>query len=396
MTNEHMPISADEPVRANAGTGNSTTQTTSGPEHIRNANVPPFEGPYCAMELLDEIARTVRRVVVMSEESAQAVALWIAFSWLVEHSRIAPMLMITAPERECGKSTLLELLGELCPKAMATSNITAASLYTTVDEHQPTMLIDEADTFMRRNSDLRGILNSGHTRANAFVSRIARVNGANQTIAYRTFCAKAIAGIGAQHETLTSRSIVIVLHRKLASEHTLRIRELDQRSMETIRRKLSSLSRDAVEAVRGSNAVALSGLGSRALDNWEPLMAIANYAGSPWLHKAALSAQCLSAPQEEDSSTGAQLLASVRNIFERSHQGEAHVSAADLHAALLAEDSQRWTRFWNGRPLTRHQLANILRQYGIQVKTVRPTRTPGTTARGFTFADFMEAFRRYT
>ncbi|MEO7728473.1 MAG: hypothetical protein ABIS45_14555 [Burkholderiales bacterium] len=36
---------------------------------------------------------------------------------------------------------------------------------------QPTLLIDEVDTFMRENLELHGVINRGHTRDSAYVIR---------------------------------------------------------------------------------------------------------------------------------------------------------------------------------------------------------------------------------
>jgi hypothetical protein len=36
---------------------------------------------------------------------------------------------------------------------------------------QPTLLIDEADTFLRDNEDLRGVLNSGHRHGGSVLRR---------------------------------------------------------------------------------------------------------------------------------------------------------------------------------------------------------------------------------
>src|SRR5213593_2916380 len=40
-------------------------------------------------------------------------------------------------------------------------------------ETRPTLLIDEADTFLQGNDELRGILNSGYSRKTAYVVRVA-------------------------------------------------------------------------------------------------------------------------------------------------------------------------------------------------------------------------------
>ena len=51
-----------------------------------------------------------------------------------------------------------EVLNGLVPRALSASNITAAALFRTVEAYSPTLLVDEADTFMT-SDELRGILN---------------------------------------------------------------------------------------------------------------------------------------------------------------------------------------------------------------------------------------------
>jgi hypothetical protein len=77
----------------------------------------------------------------------------------------SPILAVTSPTPECGKTTLLTLLSALVPRALSAANITAAATFRAVEKWRPTLLIDEADTFLRDNDDLRGVLNSGHSRA---------------------------------------------------------------------------------------------------------------------------------------------------------------------------------------------------------------------------------------
>ena len=57
---------------------------------------------------------------------------------------------------------------------MLAANITAAAIFRTIDAWSPTLLIDEADSFLGETGDeLRGILNSGHTRDTAYVIRVS-------------------------------------------------------------------------------------------------------------------------------------------------------------------------------------------------------------------------------
>ncbi len=77
---------------------------------------------------------------------------------------ISPVLGITSPTPECGKSTLLTIVGAIVPRALTASNITTSGVFRAVDKWRPTLLIDEADTFIGVNDEMRGVLNSGHQK----------------------------------------------------------------------------------------------------------------------------------------------------------------------------------------------------------------------------------------
>jgi hypothetical protein len=63
------------------------------------------------------------------------------------------------------------LLARLAPRPLLSSNISPAALFRIVEKYCPTLLVDEADSFLRDKEELRGILNSGHTRDAAYVVR---------------------------------------------------------------------------------------------------------------------------------------------------------------------------------------------------------------------------------
>jgi hypothetical protein len=47
------------------------------------------------------------------------------------------------------------------------SNISSPAFFRVIEEMRPTLMIDEADTVLHRNDELRGILNSGYKRKTA-------------------------------------------------------------------------------------------------------------------------------------------------------------------------------------------------------------------------------------
>ena len=94
---------------------------------------------------------------------------------------------------------MLEVLERLCRKALMASSLTPAAIYWVVDREKPTLLIDEADTFLPENGELRGILNSGHRNGG---SVIRTVGEEYEPRSFSTYSACAIALIGKLPATL--------------------------------------------------------------------------------------------------------------------------------------------------------------------------------------------------
>lgn len=132
------------------------------------------------------------------------------------HHRAPPLLTLSSPEKRCGKTTLLTLLGALSRRPLTASNITPAALFRAVERWTPTLLIDEADSFIRDADELRGVINSGHTRAAAYVIRT--IGDDHEPASFSTWWAKAIALIGSLPDMLVDRSIVIPMRRRTRDE----------------------------------------------------------------------------------------------------------------------------------------------------------------------------------
>ncbi len=77
----------------------------------------------------------------------------------------------------------------------------------------PTLLIDEADTFLPENEELLGILNSGHRRGG---SVLRTVGEEFEPPSFSTHSACAVALIGKLPATLADRSVPIELLRRRA------------------------------------------------------------------------------------------------------------------------------------------------------------------------------------
>jgi putative DNA primase/helicase len=285
----------------------------------------PWLEPVNGGVLLDDLAALFRKYIVLPDGADAALALWTIFAWLHDRFQVSPLLVITSPQKRCGKTTLLALLGQLVPRPLPVANVTAAALFRIIESYSPTVLADEADTYFRDNEVLRGILDAGHMRSLAYTIRGTEPK--NKTRKFTVWGPKAIALIGRLKRawsTVADRSIVVQLQRKKPNERVERMR-LDRLPGETeeLRRKLVRWTADIGPAFPELEPPELLFLNDRAADNWRPLLAIALAASEAfmtdtWLERAQQAARMLSA-REEDDDVRVFLLEDLRALYaERS------------------------------------------------------------------------------
>ena len=212
----------------------------------------------------------------MKPSYCRAAALWIVLTYLHDAVDILPILLITSPLEDCGKSTLLKLVLYLSNRPIPASNISAAAIYRVIGDDHPTLVLDEADAFMQEDEAMRRVINSGHERPLAYVIRV--VNDTGDTGQFSTWCPKAIARIGQPKRTILSRSIPIRLERKPKGMKTEKLKSGHKLEFEDLRRKISRLANDIRAQVQLFRSQS-DWLNNRAGDNWEPLFAIATAAG---------------------------------------------------------------------------------------------------------------------
>jgi putative DNA primase/helicase len=353
--------------------------------------VEPHPTPVDPASLLNEIVATILLFIVMSREQAYAAALWVALTWFIDVVEVAPLAIINAPEKACAKSLLLDVLGRLSARPLPVANATTAALFRSMELWSPTMLMDEADTFIRENKEIKGIINAGHTRASAYVLRVVGDN--HEPKQFHVYGPKALAGISLEKhlpDSTMSRAIVFNVRRKLPHEMVQRLRHAEAGLFEEIASKLARFSQDHSEQVRLSRPDLPDALSDRAQDNWEPLLAIAGCAGPDWVRRATAAALKLSAANDERVSTSNELLADIQQIFISKQVGK--IKTANLITALVNDDEKSWATYHHGKPIIPSQLAKLLAPYGIKPKTVR---FGASTPKGYEASQFADAFARY-
>ena len=235
-------------------------------------------------DLLDQLVELFYRYLALPKGGAELLALWVVYTHAFDLFQVTPRLALLSPERRCGKTTTLSLLSRLVPRPLPAANITAAAVFRTIEAARPTLLLDEADTFIRDSDDLRGILNSGHYRAMAYVIRTTGDNHMPQK--FTTWAPMAIAAIGRLPDTLQDRAVVLRMRRRKPDEYVERLR-LDR--LDCLGDYASMCARWVADNLMGlsdADPDIPSGMHDRAEDNWRPLLAIADLAGADWPEKA--------------------------------------------------------------------------------------------------------------
>jgi len=354
----------------------------------------PWEYPVEGASLAEEIRDRLRAHVVFGADADMDCAtLWAIGTYLMDTWRLWPRLLITSPTKACGKSTFLEVIDAMVHRGFIVSNASPAAIFRTIEAWKPTLLLDEADTWMRQNEDPAGILNSGHTRRTARVIRVQEVNGEHVPTPFSTWCPMAIAGIGSQRDTLMSRSIVIGLRRKLPEETVARLPFELHGQMLRVRRQVARWTED--NAIRiGEMEDEPSACGNdRMQDNFTPLWRIAQVLGGPWPDRiaSAYAAQA-QAQDEDDDPAGVMLLRDIADLFATRTGHPDRIASSELVADLITMEDRPWAEWRHGKPLTATTSAKLMKPFGIKA-TVR--KLHGTSARVYLRSEVEAAAARY-
>jgi hypothetical protein len=345
-------------------------------------------------ELLKICKRWVRQYVILSEEQAVVLAAWILHTWAFEAAETTPYIHITAPERECGKSRLMETLAGLAFNPVRSGGMTAAALVRCIDAKGPTIFLDEMDTQFGGDKEysetMRGILNEGFRRGGRFY----KADGKNHELReLNAYCPKCFAGIGKLPETVSSRSIAIEMRRKTDAEEVKPLRQREKEILaQPIRARLQRWKvRGVVSKLEKIRPAVIDSLGDRQNDICEPLLAIGEAAGAAWLRRVTSALVAVHKTiSTENVSVGVQLLEDIRSTFtERRAQ---KIFSKELAGALCEIEGRPWADWNRGCGLNPNDLARQLGKYRIHPQKV----SIGTDKlQGYRAGVFEDAWKRY-
>lgn len=336
----------------------------------------------------------IRRFVVLGDDQATAIALWVAHTHAFEAAVATPYLSISSAEMESGKTRLLEVLRLLVATPWFTGRTSTAALTRKIDKAGPTLLLDESDPAFKGDKEyaetLRGVLNTGYRKGGAVTVCVGQSSNID-TRDFSTFCPKAIAGIGSLPDTVRSRSIPIRLKKRLTSEPIERFRERHARGLaETIADGLEVSLLPIVNELDTAQPELPDELSDRQQDVWEPLLAIADAAGGKWPIAGRGAAVRLSRDGEPgaDATLGVRLLADLRHLFGAEDQ----MTTQDVLRGLREIEEAPWGSWNDGDGIKARDLSKKLKPYGI---TSHDLRTPDGTRKGYRRAELEEEWERY-
>ncbi len=372
-----------EVKKARGATGDDNAQGQA----VDLAEPDPWPHPVDGVNLLDEVRATISGYIALPAHADIAVTGWIAHTHCFDAFIHSPRLNAFAPEKGCGKTQLLDAMAPMTPKSVRVENLSTAVLFRIIDKYSPTLLIDECDSHLRDNEELRGALNSGHKRGGV----VMRCEGdGNEVRQFKVFGPVALAGIGELPGTLKDRSIIIRLKRAMKGEIK---RKFDMRHIDAehvLCRKLARWCRDHYQQIKRIDPVMPESMYNRVADNWRPLFAIAQIAGGHWPKLVKDAALALNAENDDDS-IRVRLLADVSAVFTTKCVDR--ISSADLVGALNAIEDAPWSEYDHGKPISKNKLSRLLKPFGVVSNTIR--LTTGGTPRGYHIDQFTESFKRY-
>jgi putative DNA primase/helicase len=354
--------------------------------------IEPWADPVDGAELLDEFALAIKRHVAVPTRGEDAVALWALHAHCLDAAEHSPRLEIGSAAPECGKSTLLGIVGDLVPRTLYAANITPAATFRAIEKWRPTLMIDEADTFLQGNDELRGVLDCGHARDGYIVRN---VGDDHEPRRFSTWSAVAIAMIGKLPATLASRAIRIELQRLSRTEHVEPYRPR-KAPYADLARQAARWAADNIEALCDAEPEMPEGITNRRADNWRALFAIADRAGGDWsgvsgkAREAALTLDHVDAGQ----TTGIILLEDIRTVLT-GRTGDGKITSKALAEELAKMEGRPWPEFGRSKkPITTNAIARLLKPFNVFPLDMRDPHT-FKACKGYHVEPLQAVFERY-
>jgi len=398
MTNIKQLDEYFDKAEARGKTASATKDEGAQKKGINLFQPEPWPELVSGAEILTDVAESLRKHMAMRRVDAYTVALWCVHCHCFDQFQHSPLLAISAPAPECGKSVLLSLIGMLVPRPQSTDNMSPAPFFRLAESHKPTFLVDEVDAWFKKDSDLPSAINASFEKNGGGVLRC--VGDKHEVQSFNTYTPVALCGINVARRIMpatVTRSILIELQRALPGEVDI---PFDQRrhrqDLTTLNRKIARWVLD--QNFEGADPMMPPGVINRKADKWRPLLAIADAAGDEWSERARTALH--SEPAATIETREIELLSDIAKVLEiYSHLCEEVVFTKDLIRMLCESDESIW-RDYNSKKHLPEERCIQPRQLAILLKDfhLRPCahRKGADKRRGFKREDLDAVIKRYS
>jgi hypothetical protein len=355
------------------------------------SDVDPWDEEVGGEKLLNEISATIKKYLYLPPGGPDVMALWAVFTYCWDAFDVWPILNVSSVVPGCGKSTLAGVLNALVSRPMKCEHASGPVLFRMMELHHPTLIIDEADSFLDGNEELRGICNSGNRRGGC----VFRCVGDDHTPQrFSTEGPKVILGIGKRDATIYDRSISFDLQRKTDADKVERVTSIVrmEKGLLPHRRKMKRWGADNLAQLEGSDPQMPDLRTDRAHDNWRPLFAIAGLLGSDWPERVREAALAIDGRGTVDENVNLKilLLHDVGRIFE--DREEYRLRSASICDDLAQMEDRPWPEWSKGKPISAVALARQLKGFKIKPQS---SRFGEKTYSAYGREDLKDALSRY-
>ena len=366
-----------------SGAGSSSNILFEDPE--------PWENPVDGGKLLDELAVAIKKYLFLPPGAPDVIAAWALFTYLWDAFDVYPIINVTSVVPGCGKTTLADVLNTLVNRPLKCEHATGAALYRTIELYSPTLIIDEADSFLDGNEEHRGLVNSGTRRGGCVIRCVGDDHVPRK---FSTVGPRAILGIGKRDATVYDRSISFDLQRKTETDKVERITSIVrmEKGLLPHRRKMRRWADDHFTQLQGSDPQMPDLRTDRAHDNWRPLFAIAGLVGGDWPERVQEAALAIDGrgTAGEDANVKILLLHDVDRIFEK--REESTLRSKSICEDLAQMEDRPWPEWSRGSVIVPSALARQLKGFKIKPKAIRFGEN---TYSGYHRDNLKDALNRY-
>jgi hypothetical protein len=161
--------------------------------------------------------------------------------------------------------------------------------------------------------------------------------------------------------------------------------------LEKLGRMAARWAADHATALAAADPAMPASIVSRVADNWRPLLVVADLAGGIWPERGRKASTELTAEGDDQGSIRVALLTDIRAVFAA--KAVDRIASEDLTAHLAGLDDRPWPEYRAGKPITKAQVARLLKPLRVSSGTIR--LDDKCTAKGYYRRAFDDAFARY-